>query len=429
MTLPAGGAPGTRAIWSWALYDWGNSAFATTVMAGFFPVFFKSYWAADVAATDSTLRLGVANAGASLLVVLLAPLLGTLADRGGMKKKLLFLFAFLGVLMSAALYLVAQGAWQLALLCYGLGIIGFSGGNVCYDALLLDAAPRHRLDRVSALGFGLGYLGGGLLFAGNVAMVNWPHWFGLADAASAVQVAFLSVALWWALFTIPLLLFVDEQRPAVAPPGLVRAVRGTFRQLLDTFRHLRRYRQVWLFLLAYWLYIDAVDTIVRMAVDYGLAIGFEASDLLSALLLTQLVGFPAALVFGRIGERLGPKRGIWIAILVYVLAVFWAWRLQQAWEFYALAVMIGLVQGGIQALSRSLYARLVPPARAGEFFGFYNMLGKFAAVFGPLLVGWVAVASGDSRAGILSLLVLFVAGAALLVRVDVAAGERAAARG
>jgi UMF1 family MFS transporter len=298
---------------------------------------------------------------------------------------------------------------------------------VFYDALLLDAAPRQRLDRVSALGFGLGYLGGGVLFAINVAMVTRPDWFGLADAASAVRVAFLTVAVWWAVFTVPLLLFVPER--AAAAPTAARAIRGAFVQLAGTVRHLRQYRQAFLFLLAYWLYIDGVDTIVRMAVDYGLALGFSASDLLSALLLTQLVGFPAALVFGRIGERWGPKRGIGIAILVYVLAVFWAWRLQQAWEFYALAVMIGLVQGGIQALSRSLYARLVPPARAGEFFGFYNMLGKFAAVLGPLMVGWVAAASADSRAGILSVLLLFVAGAVVLARVDVAAGERAAARG
>jgi UMF1 family MFS transporter len=416
-----------KATWSWALYDWGNSAFATTVMAGFFPVYFKSYWSTGVDATESTLRLGAANSAASLLVVVLAPLLGALADRGGAKKKLLFLFAFLGVLMSAALYLVAAGAWQIALLCYALGILGFSGSNVFYDALLLDAAPRQRLDRVSALGFGLGYLGGGVLFAINVAMVTRPDWFGLADAASAVRVAFLTVAVWWAVFTVPLLLFVPER--AAAAPTAARAIRGAFVQLAGTVRHLRHYRQAFLFLLAYWLYIDGVDTIVRMAVDYGLALGFSASDLLSALLLTQLVGFPAALVFGRIGERWGPKRGIGIAILVYVLAVFWAWRLQQAWEFYALAVMIGLVQGGIQALSRSLYARLVPPARAGEFFGFYNMLGKFAAVLGPLMVGWVAAASADSRAGILSVLLLFVAGAVVLARVDVAAGERAAARG
>ena len=392
-------------------------------MAGFFPVFFKEYWSTGLSRTESTFQLGMANSLASLVIVVLAPFLGALADRGGAKKRLLALFAFLGVSMAAALFWVAAGAWPIALLFYGLAVIGFSGANVCYDALLLDAAPRDRLDRASALGYALGYLGGGLLFGVNVIMVLKPHWFGLADAGQAVRVAFLTVSVWWAVFSLPVLLFVHESQPKL-PPRSGGLVRGALIDLRETFLHVRRYRQAFLFLLAYWLYIDAVDTIVRMAVDYGLAIGFSSSDLLTALLVTQLVGFPAAIVFGRIGERRGPKRGIGLAILVYVLAVFWAWRLQVAWEFYALAVVIGLVQGGIQALSRSLYARLIPRERAGEFFGFYNMLGKFAAVLGPFLVGWVAAVTEDPRAGILSLLLLFLLGAAVLSRVDVAAGER-----
>jgi UMF1 family MFS transporter len=417
-----------RVTWSWALYDWANSAFATTVIAGFFPVFLKAYWASDLAVTDSTFQLGLASSIGSLLIVILAPILGTLADRRGAKKRLLALFAFLGISMTAGLYAVAAGAWPLALLFYVLGLIGFSGGNVCYDALLLDVAPKGQLDRVSAFGYGLGYLGGGLLFALNVLMVLHPNWFGLSGPDQAVRLSFLMVSAWWAVFSIPVLLFVPEARPAVGERDDV-SLRDVFGELGETFRHIRRYRQAFLFLLAYWLYIDGVDTVVRMAVDYGLAIGFGAGDLLSALLITQLVGFPAALVFGRIGQRWGAKRGIWLAITVYSLAVFWAGRMQSAWEFYALAVTIGLVQGGIQALSRSLYARLIPPDRAGEFFGFYNMLGKFAAIFGPLLVGWVAAATDDPRSGILSLLILFVLGAAVLSQVDVAAGENAAQRG
>ncbi|MEJ2575779.1 MAG: MFS transporter [Gammaproteobacteria bacterium] len=420
------GQPGdARALWSWALYDWANSGFATTVMAGFFPVFFKEFWAAGLSPTDSTFQLGLANSIASLCVVVLAPLLGALADRAGAKKRLLALFAYLGVAMAASLFWVAEGAWPLALLVYALGIIGFAGANVSYDALLLDAAPRERLDRVSALGYAMGYLGGGLLFAVNVAMVLRPGWFGLADAAQAVQVAFLTVAVWWGMFSLPVLLFVEETAPRLPPrPGGL--VRGTLADLGETFRHVRRYRYAFLFLVAYWFYIDGVDTIVRMAVDYGLAIGFSSADLLSALLLTQLIGFPAAIGFGRLAERWSPKRGIGIAILVYVLAVFWAWQMSVAWEFYTLAVIIGLVQGGIQALSRSFYARLIPRHRAGEFFGFYNMLGKFAAVLGPLMVGWVAATSGDSRFGILSVILLFLIGAAVLTQVDMAAGERQA---
>jgi len=403
---------------SWAFYDWANSAYATTVMAGFFPVFFKEYWAADLSVVDSTFWLGVGNSAASILVVILAPFIGALADQGGRKKRLLILFAVLGVLMSGSLYMVAAGQWLAALIIYGLGILGFSSSIVCYDALLVDVAPREKFDRVSAFGFAMGYLGGGLLFAVNVVMVLKPGFFGLADAGEAVRVAFLMVAIWWALFSIPVLLFVEEQKrvPARVSGSVFRSALG---EIVENFREVRRYRMAFLFLIAYWLYIDGVDTIVRMAVDYGLAIGFASSDLLTALLVTQFVGFPAALVFGRIGERYGPKAGILLALVIYILVVFWAWRMQSAWEFYSMAVMIGLVQGGIQSLSRSLYARLIPPDRAGAFFGLYNMLGKFAAVLGPLLVGAVSALTQNPRAGILAVLLLFAAGGMVLLRVKV----------
>ncbi len=400
---------------SWAFYDWANSAFATTVMAGFFPVFFKEYWANDLSATDSTFWLGVGNAIASIVMVLFAPLIGALADQGENKKRLLLLFAFLGAVMTSSLFLVSAGMWQVALMFYALGIIGFSGSIVPYDALLVDVAGEEQLDKVSALGYASGYLGGGLLFAVNVFMVLKPGWFGLADAAQAVRVSFLLVGLWWAAFSIPVLLFVKEQNPK---PPRNHVLRNAIKEIVENVREVRRFRMAALFLLSYWLYIDGVDTIVRMAVDYGLAIGFESSDLLTALLVTQFVGFPAALVFGYIGTRYGAKSGIMIALTAYILSVFWAWRMQSTWEFYGLAVAIGLVQGGIQSLSRSLYARLIPADRAGMFFGIYNMLGKFAAVIGPLLVGAVTVLSNDSRIGILSVLILFVAGFVVLQRVD-----------
>ena len=313
------------------------------------------------------------------------------------------------------------GGWLAALLLYGAAILGFSGGNIFYDALLVDVAEESRLDWVSALGFGLGYLGGGLLFAFDVLMTLQPQWFGLADAAEAVRLSFLSVALWWALFSLPVMLFVHESKPERAV-GWGQALGGAVRQLAATFARVRQLRMTFLFLAAYWLYIDGVDTIVRMAVDYGLSLGFDANNLLLALLITQLVGFPAALVFG----RLGPRQGIMLAIFVYFLVILWAYQMQQTWEFYGLAVAIGLVQGGIQSLSRSMYARMIPPDKAGEFFGFYNMLGKFAAVLGPMIMGWVGVLTGNPRASILSVAVLFVAGALLLTLVDEAEGRRAA---
>jgi len=406
-----------RAELGWAFYDWANSAFATTVMAGFFPVFFKQYWASGLSVADSSFQLGLGNSLASLIVVGAAPLIGAVADRGGLKLRLLLLFTVLGVAMTGGLYLVAQGNWVMALLLYVLAQLGFSAGLVCYDALLLAVAPPSRWDFTSALGYGLGYLGGGLLFAGNVLMVSNPGWFGLAGPGEAVRVAFLTVAAWWAVFSVPVFLFVREPQ-APRSNGRGPTIRAAFGQVLETFRHIRAVRPAFLFLIAYWLYIDGVDTVVRMAVDYGLSLGFAAEGLMTALLITQLVGFPAALAFGRLGERYGPKFGIGLAILVYLLTIAWASQMSSENEFYALAVVIGLVQGGIQSLSRSLFARLIPVDRAGEFFGFYNMLGKFAAVIGPALMGWVGVVSGSPRIAILSVGVLFVLGALLLRLVD-----------
>lgn len=414
-----------KQVYSWAFYDWANSAFATTVIAGFFPVFFKQYWSAGTDVNTSTFQLGVANSLSSAVIMLLAPVLGAIADCGGAKKRFLFAFTSLGVLTTGALFLVEAGAWQLAILLYVLGNIGFAGGNVFYDALIVSVAPEDKLDRVSALGFALGYLGGGLLFAVNVATTLWPESFGLADQAQAVRVAFLSVGVWWAVFSIPLLLFVREPRtgPPLRPGA---AVRSGFGQLQATFRQVRRLRVVMLFLAAYWLYIDGVDTIVRMAVDYGLSLGFPGDSLIVALLITQFVGFPAALAFGRMGERIGTKRAIGIAIGVYIAVTLWAMQMTAVWEFYVLAVVIGLVQGGIQSLSRSFYARIIPPSQAGEFFGFYNMLGKFAAVIGPVLVGVTSVATGSSRLSLLAIAAMFVVGVVLLYFVNEEQGRRMA---
>ena len=414
---------GVRQQWSWALYDWANSAFATTVMAGFFPVFFKQYWAEGMSVTDSTFWLGFANSLAAVLVVVLAPLLGVWSDRIGMKKRLLLVFAALGVVMTGGLFMVAQGYWQLALLLYVLAVLGFSSANVAYDALLPGVVGDGSPERLSALGYSLGYLGGGLLFAINVWMVLDPLRFGLADASQAVRWSFLIVAAWWAVFSLPVLLLADDVAPS---HHRTQGVQPAWLDLRDTWRELRTLPMAFTFLIAYWLYIDGVDTIVRMAVDYGLALGFETNDLLTALLITQFVGFPAALAFGHFGQRMGAKRGIWLALVVYILVVFWAWRMQSSSEFYTLAVVIGLVQGGIQALSRALFARLVPARHCGRFFGLYNMMGKFAAVIGPVMVGWTAVLFDSPRAGILSVLLLFLLAIVLLARVDVAEGERQA---
>jgi UMF1 family MFS transporter len=411
------GRPGGRQVISWALYDWANSAFATTVLAGFFPLFFKKYWSSGSDVTVSTFQLGVANAAASLAVALLAPVLGAIADRSGARKRYLLLFAGMGIVMTGCLALVAEGQWPFAIAIYMFALVGFSGANVFYDALILDAAPHGRIDRVSALGFALGYLGGGVLFSANVAMTLWPGAFGLADATAAVKLSFVSVAVWWALFSLPLLFFFREVPLSERVTGWA-AVKSGFVQIAGTFHALRHMRVVLVFLFAYWLYIDGVHTVIRMAIDYGLAIGLNANDLIVALLMTQFIGFPCALLFGRLGESIGAKAGILIGLGVYIFACVWGYSMTESWEFYVLAGVIGLVQGGVQVLSRGLYARLIPANKSGEFFGFYNMLGKFAAILGPLIMGVVSVTTGDPRLSILAIIVLFVAGGGLLLAVN-----------
>ena len=435
-----------KSIWGWAIYDWANSAFATTVMAGFFPIFFKQYWSYGSDVNVSTAQLGMGNALASLIVAVMAPILGSIADQGSMRKKMLIAFAYLGVLMTAALFWIQKGQWSWAILVYALGIIGFAGANIFYDALLPLVSKEQNIDRVSSLGYALGYLGGGLLFLLNVLMTLMPQRFGLPDASMAVRISFLMVAIWWGCFTLFTVFWVSE------PKSTQKGSKGRFiviqglRQFIGTFKDFRRLKTVFIFLLAYWCYIDGVDTIIRMAVDYGLSLGFEANDLITAILIVQFVGFPAALVFGMLGQKWGVRRSIYLAIGVYMLVTLWGTMMSNPIEFYGMAMMIGLVQGGIQALSRSYYARLIPKSRSAEFYGFYNMLGKFAAIIGPALIAIVGLLARDlmmpaapsaeeviyfgrlaSRWSIASILLLFAAGAVCLYFVDEEKGRREAA--
>jgi len=406
-----------KTILAWSFYDWANSAFATTVMAGFFPVFFKSYWSTGATVQQSTFYLGMANSIASIIVAALAPILGAIADRGSIKKKLLIFFAFLGCIMTGSLWFVKAGYWQLAILFYITGTVGFSGANIFYDSLLPGIASEKKIDYASSLGFGLGYIGGGLLFLINVAMYLKPALFGIADDITAIRIAFLTVAIWWAVFSIPIMLFVKEPDKDKGLP-LGKAISSGFKQLGETFRQIRYLKVVSLFLLAYWFYIDGVDTIIRMAVDYGASLGFPSESLIIALLIVQFVAFPATLGYNLLSKKTGIKKALLIAIAAYSILTVLGYFMKTTTHFYILAVSIGLFQGGIQALSRSYYSRLIPEKQAAEFYGFFNMLGKFAAVIGPALMGIVTLVSGSNRLGILSILVLFIAGAILLIKVD-----------
>ena len=402
---------------AWAFYDWANSAFATVVIAGFFPIFFKEYWANELTTSESTFQLGMANALASLVIVILSPLLGAVADHSHQKKRFLLLFAALGITLSCSLSLLAQGEWALAVAVYIFANIGFMGSNVFYDALIVDIAPPSKRDTTSALGYSLGYLGGGLLFAFCVITTQFPTSFGFDNAGSAIQFSFILVGIWWAAFSLPIALFVHEKKETKPSPLQWSA---GFAELKTTFHEIRQLKNVFLFLLAYWFYIDGVDTIIRMAVDYGLSLGFNSNDLILALLITQFVGFPAALAFGKLGERFGAQCSIFIAISCYLIIIFWAYLITSTLEFYVLACAIGLVQGGIQALSRSLFSTLIPQDKSAQFFGFYNMCGKSAAILGPFIMGWVSVWTNDPRYSILSIAFLFIIGAILLYRVDTA---------
>ena len=413
-----------RPIFAWALYDWANSVFATTVMAGFFPVFFKQYWSAGSDAVTSTAQLGFANSIASVFILIAAPILGAIADGGGARKKYLGVFTALGIVMSAGLWFVAQGDWAMAALVYVLATVGFSGGIIFYDALIVSVSPPDRYDEVSCFGFSLGYIGGGILFAVNVAMTLSPATFGLPGPAEAVRLSFLMVAVWWLVFSIPLFRHVPEPpRTADAASAVVTGLRS----LAKTLREHRTHRMAGVFLIAYFFYIDGVHTIIRMAVDYGLSLGFPAESLIIALLITQFVGFPAALAFGLVARRVGPKPTLYFGVVVYVAVTVYAYFMTSVIEFYVLAVVVGLVQGGVQAISRSLYARFVPAAQSGEFFGFFNMLGRFAAIVGPSLVAITGLLTGSSRLGILSVIVVLVIGAVLLGFVREREGAPAAA--
>ncbi len=417
--------PENKAVWSWTMYDWANSAFATTVMAGFFPLFFKAYWADPDYPSESTFYLGMANSIASIIVALFAPFLGAIADQATAKKKFLFTFAYLGIVMTGGLWIVDKGYWQMAVLFYVLAALGFSGSNIFYDSLLPGVASEKNVDYVSSLGFGMGYIGGGILFLLNVIMYLKPDFFGIPDGATAIRLSFVTVAVWWAVFSIPVAIWVKE--PEIHESvGIVSAVSLGWKQLKQTFKEIRHLKVVGIFLLAYWFYIDGVDTIVKMAVDYGVTLKFPDSALITALLMVQFIAFPCALLFSLLSKKIGVKQSVMAGIIGYGIITFLAYFMSQMWHLYTLAALVGLFQGGIQALSRSLYTRIIPKEKSAEFFGFYNMLGKFAAVIGPAMMGTITLVTGNIRYGIISIVLLFILGGFFLLKVNIEEGSRMA---
>jgi UMF1 family MFS transporter len=413
---------------AWVLYDWANSAFMTTVIAAVFPIYYASVAASGLPEDVAAARFAWATTFALLVVAVLAPILGALADYAAMKKRLLLVFQVVGVLATMAMVFIGAGDWPLALALFVLGNIGVSGAFTFYDSLLPHIAARDELDRVSTAGYALGYLGGGLLLAVNLLWIQKPEWFGLADAGAATRLAFFSVGVWWGLFSIPLFRHVAEPpvRGGATARGVAQLTTAAFAQLGHTLRELARYRQALLMLVAFLIYNDGINTIIRMASLYGTQIGIAQGHLIAALLLVQFVGVPFAFLFGRVASWMGAKRAVFISLAVYGVISVLGYYMTTATHFYALAILVGTVQGGSQALSRSMFAAMIPRQKSSEFFGFFAVFEKFAGIVGPLVFAWVIQQTGSSRQAILSVIGFFVVGALLLARVDVDEGTRVA---
>lgn len=406
-----------KRIWSWALYDWANSAFATTVMAGFFPIFFKQYWSQGVDAIVTTARLGTVISVSSLVMACLSPTLGVVADLKGYKKHFCFYFTVIGVLSCVWLGLIPMGGWETAMWAYGIGMLGFNAACVFYESLMPHVAKPEDMDYASSLGYAMGYLGGGVLFLLNVLMYLNPHWFGIADGVTAVRISFVTVAVWWAVFSIPLFRRIPEPATQISSDSVWKLTQASLATFKKTARNLRAEPNLLIFMIAYWLYIDGVYTVMTMAVDYGVSIGLESKDLIAALLITQFIGFPCAYYFGILTGRFGTKKPILVCIALYAVAVIAATWMSQAWHFYLLATMIGMVQGGVQSLSRSMFGRMIRKEESGEYFGFFNLVGRFASILGPVVVAVGVTVTGNSRMGMMGLLILFISGGWLLAKV------------
>nr|BFD59149.1 MFS transporter [Bdellovibrio sp. CKG001]BFD62527.1 MFS transporter [Bdellovibrio sp. HM001] len=407
-----------KKILSWAFYDWANSAYSTTVMAAFFPVFLKQYWSIGADPIVTTARLGVTISVSSLAVALMSPTLGVIADMKGFKKLFCMLFTVMGVVSCAWMGFIPSGDWVSALWAYALALFAFNASSVFYDSLLPYVAPTRYMDYASSLGYSLGYLGGGLLLLLNVLMALHPQSFGIPDATAATKLSFMMVSVWWLAFSLPLFKNIPEPQGGQSSHNVWKLTRSSLQTLKKTLKDLLHERNLFLFMAAYWLYIDGVYTVMTMAVDYGISIGFESKDLIAALLITQFIGFPCAYLFGTMTGRWGTKKPILACICVYGVTVIAATQMSAAWHFYLLALVIGMVQGGVQSLSRSMFGRMIPKQASGEYFGLFNLVGRFASILGPLVVAGGALLTGSSRLGMVGLLVLFVVGGGLLAMVQ-----------
>ncbi|WP_430787865.1 MFS transporter [Virgibacillus flavescens] len=410
-----------KTVRSWMLYDFGNSAFSTTIMAAVLPVFYYDVAAAGLDDSLATSYWGYSQSIAVLIVAILAPLLGAISDYSASKKKFLRFFAFMGMIASILLGFIGEGDYMFASLLLIIGTIGFSSANIFYDAFLPEIATDDDMDKISANGFAFGYIGGGILLAINILMILKYQWFGIPNATVASQLSFVSVGIWWFIFSIPLLKNIKEEKKAPVKRDKSYVSIG-FTRVTTTFKEIKQYKQLLIFLLAFWMYNDGISTIIKMATIYGRDIGIDSNSLIAALLITQFVGIPFTFLFGWIAKKITAKKALMITLYIYIGIVILGYFMTTALHFYLLAVCVGLVQGGAQSLSRSIFGRMVPANKHGEFFGFYGISSKFAAIFGPFLFALVGQLTGSSRLGIISLVVFFVLGIILLRFVNIEKG-------
>jgi len=423
-----------RAIWAWTMYDWANSAFATTIMAAVLPVYYSNVAAGDLPKNLATAYWGFTTSLSALIAAVISPVLGAVADVRGSKKRFLTLFMLLGVTGTALLYFVRTGDWLLASLFFLFGNIGFAGSLVYYDALLPHVAHPEEVDQVSSRGYAMGYIGGGILLAINLGMIlAIPGFFPEEQQADITglmtRLSFVSVAIWWFAFTLPLLRIVPEPARHLLPgEEQMNPVRASLKRLSRTFKEIRRYRDLSMFLLAFWIYANGIGTIITMATAYGAEIGIQQNTLIGTLLMVQFLAAPFAMLFGWLSKKLGAKPSLFISLCIYTVIAVGGYFLQQEWQFWALGAAVATVQGGSQALSRSLMSRLMPKSKSAEFFGFFSVFEKFANIAGPALFGLVSTVMGHSRLSIVSLVLFFAVGMILLKRVDVARGIEVAAQ-
>jgi UMF1 family MFS transporter len=416
-----------RVVNAWAMYDWANSSFAVVILTAIFPVYYRALVINAGAAPETATAYWAYTTSLSLLLVaVIGPVVGAAADFLGAKKRFLAVALWLGVLGTVSLVFLSTNKYLLGSLLFAVANLGFAGGNIFYESLLPQVARPNDLDRVSARGYALGYLGGGLLLVLNALWLYRPEWFWMADRNIALRACFISVACWWVIFALPLFRTVVEPATVGQPRSLL-AFANSLARLVQTFKQIRRYRALAIFLGAFWLYNDGISTIIKLAAAYGDEIGVDHNDMLGALILTQFIGFPCSIGFGSVAHYWGAKRTIFFGLAVYTVISIAGFFIRSAGDFYLLAIMVGVVQGGTQALSRSLFAAMVPRTRSAEFFGFFSTGEKVAGIIGPAIFGFVGQLTGSSRWGIVSITLLFVAGALLLRRVDEAEGRRVAA--